>query len=307
MNLQLAVLASFVMVASAAYYLGNALTRHRTLTADRLAVYGRKTGVAEGMRDKELKRPFGDRALAPVLDGMGRMTARFTPIGWITRTNQRLEAAGNPWKMDANGWAVVRVLAVLVSLGLFLLMRDRLPANRSLLVMLGLLAAGWLGPDSVLNRKRDERNSLMRRSLPDILDLLVISVEAGLGFDSSLNRVVQTVPGPLSEEFRRMLMEIRVGVSRREAMRKLRDRTSLEELRQFLLAMMQADTYGVPIARVLRVQADEMRIKRRQHAQEKAFAVPVKMTFPLVLLVGSFLIILLGPAAMKFRDTIFAG
>lgn len=306
MSLQLAVLASFVMVACAAYYLGNALTRHRVLTAERLAVYGRKSVIAEGLRDKELKRPFGDRALAPVLDGLGRLTGRFTPVGWIARTNQRLEAAGNPWNMDANGWAVVRVLAVLVLLGMWLLIRDKL-GNRALLALAGLLAMGVLGPDSVLNRKRDERNSMMRRSLPDILDLLVISVEAGLGFDSSLNRVVQTIPGPLAEEFRRMVMETRVGVSRREAMRKLRDRTSLEELRQFLLAMMQADTYGVPIARVLRVQADEMRIKRRQHAQEKAFAVPVKMTFPLILLVGSFLIILLGPAVMKFRETLFAG
>jgi hypothetical protein len=142
----------------------------------------------------------------------------------------------------------------------------------------------------------------MLKALPDTLDLLVISVEAGLGFDSALARVVQTVPGPLSEEFFRMLQETRVGVSRRDAMRHLMDRTDLDELRSFLLAMMQAEAFGVTIARVLRVQADEMRVKRRQRAQEKAFAAPVKLVFPLVFCIfPSLFIVLLGPAAISAR------
>ena len=143
----------------------------------------------------------------------------------------------------------------------------------------------------------------MQHSLPDMLDLLVISVEAGLGFDSALARVVDTVPGPLAEEFFRMLQETRVGVSRREAMRHLMERTDLEELRSFLLAMMQAEAFGVAIARVLRVQADEMRIKRRQLAQEKAFGAPVKMVFPLVLCIfPTLFVVLLGPAGISIWD-----
>ena len=157
------------------------------------------------------------------------------------------------------------------------------------------IVLGFFGPDAWLQRKIDERRQQMLRALPDVLDLLVISVEAGLGFDSALSRVVSTVPGPLSEEFFRMLQETRVGVSRRDAMRHLMDRTDLDELRSFILAMIQAEAFGVTIARVLRVQADEMRVKRRQRAQEKAFAAPVKLVFPLVFCIfPALFIVLLG-------------
>jgi tight adherence protein C len=171
--------------------------------------------------------------------------------------------------------------------------------QRTLLLALPLVL-GFFGPDAWLSRKVEERRSEMQKALPDVLDLLVISVEAGLGFDSALARVVATVPGALSEEFFRMLQETRVGVSRRDAMRHLMERTDLDELRSFLLAMMQAEAFGVAIARVLRVQADEMRVKRRQRAQEKAFAAPVKIVFPLVFCIfPSLFVVLLGPAAIQ--------
>jgi tight adherence protein C len=177
-------------------------------------------------------------------------------------------------------------------------------AFQRLVLILFPIVLGFFGPDAWLSRKVEERRAAMQRSLPDVLDLLVISVEAGLGFDSALARVVSTVPGALTEEFFRMLQETRVGVSRRDAMRHLMERSDLDELRSFLLAMMQAEAFGVAIARVLRVQADEMRVKRRQRAQEKAFAAPVKIVFPLVFCIfPALFIVLLGPAAIQISET----
>lgn len=304
-TLQVAVFSSFLAVAAAAYYVGNGITRAQNLTRERLARYGRKIArQEEAIRDRELKRPFADRALAPIAQRFGSLAARFTPVGWIDRTDKRLTFAGNPGNLDANSWAVLKVVASVGGLALWFVLQGSLEGNQKLLTFALLVGAGFFGPDAILNRKIEERSDTMRRALPDILDLLVISVEAGLGFDQALWRVVQTIPGALSDEFQRMITETRVGVSRKDAMRSLRDRTDVEELRAFLLAMMQADTYGVSISRVLRVQADEMRIKRRQRAQEKAYAAPVKLVGPLMLLIFAFLTILLGPAGLRISDTV---
>ena len=194
--------------------------------------------------------------------------------------------------------------ALVAGVILWVFIQGGLPFNQKLLTFALLVGAGFLGPDAMLNRKMAERSDSILRQLPDILDLLVISVEAGLGFDQAMARVVATVPGPLSDEFQRMITETRVGVARKDAMRSLRDRTDVDELRGFLLAMMQADSFGVSIARVLRVQAEEMRIKRRQRAQEKAYAAPVKLVGPLMLLIFAFLTVLLGPAGLRMSDTI---
>lgn len=304
-TLQVAVFSSFLAVAAAAYYVGNGVTRAQNLTRERLARYGRRVArQEEAIRERELKRPFADRALAPIAQRFGSLAARLTPVGWIDRTEKRLTYAGNPGTLDANSWAIIKVGASIGGLALWFFIQGDLEGTQKLLTF-GLLAgAGFFGPDAILNRKIDERSESIRRALPDLLDLLVISVEAGLGFDQALSRVVQVVPGALSDEFQRMITETRVGVSRKDAMRSLRDRTDVEELRAFLLAMMQADTYGVSISRVLRVQADEMRIKRRQRAQEKAYAAPVKLVGPLMLLIFAFLTILLGPAGLRISDTV---
>lgn len=289
----------FVAVAVFVAWIGFAAIRVEKSAADRLAVYGRKIEA----REEILERPFVERTFGPVVVGLGRFLSRFTPTGYLEKTQRKLQYAGNPGNVDASAFVVIKVLGLLVGLVGAYLLRSYGEGILAVVIVLGLPLLGFFGPEAWLQRKIDDRKKSMLRALPDTLDLLVISVEAGLGFDSALQRVVATVPGPLSEEFFRMLQETRVGVSRRDAMRHLMERTDLEELRSFLLAMMQAEAFGVAIARVLRVQADEMRVKRRQRAQEKAFAAPVKLVFPLVFCIfPSLFIVLLGPAAIQIAE-----
>jgi tight adherence protein C len=299
-QLLLATAAVFLVLFAFAGWVGMGVARAREAATDRLAMYGR-----EALREETLNKPVSERAIAPIFMGLGRGLSRFTPVGWLKRTQKRLVFAGSPGNLDANAWAVIKLLGLLGGIGLFILVSSvvELTIGMTVLVLILCLVLGFFGPDAWLSRRIEERRSVMLRALPDILDLLVISVEAGLGFDSALQRVVATVPGPLSEEFFRMLQETRVGVTRRDAMRHLMDRTDLDELRSFILSMMQAEAFGVTIARVLRVQADEMRIRRRQRAQEKAFAAPVKLVFPLVFCIfPALFIVLLGPAAISIYD-----
>jgi tight adherence protein C len=256
------------------------------------------------MRDDELAKPLAQRTIGPVVIGLGNLLKRFTPVGYLEKKQRKLMLAGYPGNLDAPAFIVIKLLTTAVGLiGAWFLVGYGVDTLQRVALFTLPIALGFFGPDAWLQRKVDERRAAMLRALPDILDLLVISVEAGLGFDSALARVVATVPGPLSEEFFRMLQETRVGVSRRDAMRHLMERTDLDELRSFLLAMIQAEAFGVTIARVLRVQADEMRVKRRQRAQEKAFAAPVKLVFPLVFCIfPSLFIVLLGPAAIQIAD-----
>ncbi len=295
-------IAVFLLIA----WIGSAVIRVQKTAQDRLAVYGRTPTT----RDEELDKPFAERVFAPVVLWAGKFLNRFTPTGYLEKIQNKLILAGSPSGVDAPAFVVIKVVLLLV-MGVLGFMARGTAAGSSpliqLLVLFGTPALGFFGPDAWLARKVDERSATMLKALPDTLDLLVISVEAGLGFDSALQRVVATVPGPLSEEFFRMLQETRVGVARRDAMRHLIERTNVDELRSFLLAMMQAEAFGVAVARVLRVQADEMRVKRRQRAQEKAFAAPVKIVFPLVFCIfPSLFIILLGPAGIQIADA-FSG
>ncbi len=303
----LVVVAVFALVLFVAVWIGMGVTRAREDMVNRLALYGRNQGV-QTARDEELAKPLAQRTIGPVVLGISRFLKRFTPVGYLDKKQHDLVLAGSPGNLDAPALVVIKLLTTAVGLiGGFVLIDFGEDTIQRTALFLFPIILGFFGPDAWLKRKIDERRQAMLRALPDMLDLLVISVEAGLGFDSALSRVVATVPGPLSEEFFRMLQETRVGVSRREAMRHLMERTDLDELRSFLLAMIQAEAFGVTIARVLRVQADEMRVKRRQRAQEKAFAAPVKLVFPLVFCIfPSLFIVLLGPAAIQIAGA-FAG
>jgi len=170
----------------------------------------------------------------------------------------------------------------------------------------GLLGIfGYLLPDIILRSRAEERQVAMRRALPDTLDLLSISVEAGLGFDAAMARVAREVHGPLGQELNRVLQEMQLGTARAEAFRELAERSGTPELKSFVLAMVQADVFGIPVAKVLQVQAREMRIKRRQAAEERAQKLPVKILFPLLFCIFPVIfVVLLGPAAIRIYQSL---
>jgi tight adherence protein C len=167
-------------------------------------------------------------------------------------------------------------------------------------------AFGYLAPDLILWGRARERQGIIRIALPDALDQMTICVESGLGFDQALQRVAERGSGPLAQELQRALSELTVGIPRREALGNLVDRTDVDELRRFVVAVRQADEYGLPIARVLRVQASQLRMRRRLAAEERAMKMPVKIVFPLVICIfPALFVVLLGPAVIRIMQTLF--
>lgn len=296
-----AVVAVGLLVGALVFYVGNGVVAARQNSGSRLS--------ALRTRDEVLDGSFSERAVAPMVQGIGRIVIRFTPTGWVGNAQHKLILAGWADRMDGNTWAAVRIISIVGSFFLWLLVQSLVEGTTMRIVVFGVCAfIGYFGPVAMLNNRIDKRRKAMEKELPDVIDLLVISVEAGLGFDAALGRVVQNVPGEISREFSRTLQETRVGVSRTDALRNLTERTDVDDLNTFVLALIQADQFGVSIARVLRVQAEEMRIRRRQRAQERAFKAPVKLVFPLVLFIfPALFVVILGPAAINIVDTINGG
>jgi tight adherence protein C len=261
----------------------------------------------ESVRDQELLDSLADRALLPVLGALTSLGRRLTPVGYVDGVRQKFVLSGRPNSESVDRFLAIRVVTVAAVPVAFWFCYFWNPLGLSgktqmgVFGLLGLLLV--LGPDASLNRKVEDRQKTIQRQLPDIIDLLVISVEAGLGFEQALDRTVRSVPGPLSDEFLRMLGEVRAGSKRAEAMRALDARCEVPEVRSFVLAILQADTFGVSIGRVLRAQAEEMRIKRRQLAQERAQKAPVKMLIPMVFCIFPALFtIVLGPAVIRIAN-----
>ncbi len=263
----------------------------------------------ENERDKQMLNPLKERAVQPLMEGMTNLGRRLTPVGYVDKVKQKFVYAGMPDQTAVDRFMAFRVVTVVLAALAFLLLfvfnilgmqgmlRLALPGVVILILM--------LGPDSWLNRKVEARQHAMQIGLPDVLDLLVISVEAGLGFEQALDRVINSVPGPLTDEFSRMLGETRAGAARSDALRAMDERCNVPELRSFVMAIIQADTFGVSIGRVLRSQAEEMRIKRRQLAQERAQKAPVKMLIPMVFCIfPALFVVVLGPAILNIRESL---
>jgi tight adherence protein C len=261
----------------------------------------------ENVRDQELLAPLAHRAFMPVLGGLTNVGRRFTPVGYVDNIRQKFIYAGRGAANEVDRFLAVRVVTIAMTPVAFWFTFIWNPVafegNLQLVVFALLILALVLGPDASINRQVEARQYELRRELPDVLDLLTISVEAGLGFEQALDRTISAVPGALSAEFSRMLGEVRAGASRADAMRALEQRTNVPEIRSFVLAIIQADTFGVSIGRVLRAQADEMRIKRRQIAQEEAQKAPVKMLIPMVFCIfPALFVVVIGPAIINIRD-----
>jgi tight adherence protein C len=253
----------------------------------------------------ELDRPFGERVLQPLQDRALQLGRRLSGADSADRVRRKLDLAGNPrdWSVDrvVSGKVIGAVSLAAVGLALSLVFGVGVPMR--VLMTLGGLALGFFVPDLYLYHAAHERSERIQRDLPDAIDLLTISVEAGLGFDAALQQVSRNTEGPLAEEFARVLREMQIGQGRSAALRALSDRTTVPELRSFVSAMVQADAFGIPVAQVLRVQSSEMRVKRRQRAETKAQQVPVKMTVPLIFCILPCLFIaVMGPAVISVMD-----
>ena len=261
----------------------------------------------QDMRDQEMLAPISERVIAPVLEGLSGLTQRFTPQGYRERVAHKLVLAGNPNNLNVDQVLVFKLLGIvsgIIWLPVILVLLG-LGGIFGLMIIAFVWFASFMFPDVYLSRGIEKRQHDIAVQLPDILDLLTISVEAGLGFEQALERTTQAVPGPLSDEFRRMLRETRIGATRADALRALDDRCDVPELRTFIMAMLQADTFGVSVSRLLRSQADEMRIRRRVRAQEQAQKAPVKMLFPLVFCIfPSIFVVILGPAMISLSRTL---
>jgi tight adherence protein C len=261
----------------------------------------------QDVRDQEMLAPISERVVAPLLEGLTGVARRFTPAGFGEGVAQKLVMAGNPPNLNVDKVLVLKLLG-LVSVVIWIPVVVVMLHFSGFLAIVGVVVlwgASFMYPDVLISRKIEDRQKEISRKLPDILDLLVISVEAGLGFEQALDRTTIAVPGALSDEFRRMLHEIRIGASRADALRAMAERTEVPELRAFIMAMLQADTFGVSISRLLRSQADEMRIRRRLRAQEQAQKAPVKMLFPLVFCIfPSIFVVILGPAIIQIQRSL---
>ncbi len=256
----------------------------------------------------ELAGSFFDRVGGQMLGNVSEFGRRFTPAGYVDKVRHKFVMAGRDSTAEVDRFLAMRVLGLLAVpfVIFFFFVWNPLEMGGMIRLLLAALLSGLLitGPDNSLTRAVETRQQAILLDLPDVLDLLTISVEAGLGFEQALDRTIATVPGPLSMEFARMLGETRAGSSRADAMRAMDQRIDLPEVRAFVLAILQADTFGVSIGRVLRAQADEMRIRRRQIAQEKAQKAPVKMLIPMVMCIfPALFVVILVPAMIQIMDS----
>ena len=264
------------------------------------------------LEEIELSQPITERVIVPIVQKIGELTEKFTPQNAIEQVEIQLELAGNPPGIDPTIFWASRFIAAIGVGGLLLLVFSTGSMDwnwgRKLLATGFFSIIGYFMPQLLLQSKINSRQNMIRNSMPDALDLLTICVQAGLGFDAAMSRVAEKWVDELAEEFSRCLREIQLGNVRRVALRNMADRIGIIEMTSFVAAIIQSEQLGVSMSKVLRIQSDQMRTRRRQIAEEKAQQAPVKMLFPMALLIfPSIMIILLGPAGLQLKDSALAG
>ena len=298
--LLLAVVAIIVILAVLLVSAGIRAPQASDPISDRLAEYSSREEPMS-LEEIELSQRFYERIVLPIFNSVGNLASRFTPQATLESTTKRLETAGNPMSIDPAFFLAMRfVLAAVFGGGLFLVF---MISGRNWLTGLGIAALfmfiGYMFPAMWLSSRIGARQKSVFRAMPDALDLLTICVEAGLGFDSAMKKVHEKWEDELALEFGRVLQEINLGKIRREALKDMSERLQVSELTSFVAAVIQSEQLGVSMAKVLRIQSDQMRVRRRQMAEEEAHRAPIKMIFPIALLIfPSILMILLGPAAL---------
>ncbi|WP_322797684.1 type II secretion system F family protein [Thermoflexus sp.] len=285
-------------VIALALVIGLGAPREEEVLQARLAEFAARD-VPVTLEEIELSIPFTQRVIVPILRQIAEFISRFTPQSIIEDTRRRLELAGNPVRLGAAEFFVLRILAGMGLFGLAHVLLWQAPVVQRWALSLALGGIGFYYPMLWLNQQIARRKKEILKTLPDALDLLVICVEAGLGFDAAMKRVAERWNNELGKAFGRVLQEIALGRSRKDALRDMAARVDLPEMTTFVAAIIQAEQLGVSIAKVLHIQADQMRLRRRQRAEELARQAPIKMLFPLVFLIfPAIFVVLLGPALL---------
>jgi len=298
----LLVIAVVVLGAGILVYAAIRMPKDQTPLDARLSEYaGREVPIS--LEEIELQQPFAERVVLPVLKGVSDFVVRFTPAANIQTIQKKLDLAGNPWGVEAPVYWSLQIVFALFFGGLLLFLfvfgSMKLHWYLSLGIVLLGTVFGYFFPRLYLDSRIGRRQDNIRKAMPDALDLLTICVEAGLGFDSAMSKVTEEWENELSAAFGRVIQEIRLGKLRRDALKDMAERVGISEMTSFVAAIVQSEQLGVSMSRVLRIQADQMRMRRRQRAEEKARQAPVKMMIPLVFLIfPSILIVLLGPAGL---------
>lgn len=254
------------------------------------------------LEEIELSQPFTERVLRPMLEGLSQLATRVMPQQNMAGLRHKLDLAGRPYDWSPRQFMGLRFLAALLlgGLGIVLLFMSSMAVMRRVLIAGLMIGAGYYLPMLWLRSKSSQRRREIIRSMPDALDLLTICVEAGLGFDGAMARVASKWDNELSDEFRRVLQEVQLGKLRREALRNMADRIEVQEMSTFVAAIIQAEELGVSIAKVLNIQAEEMRRRRRQRAEELARQAPIKMLPAIAFLIfPAIFVVLLGPAVIQ--------